>query len=59
MWLRLELPSQEWDRLLGFSIPQGEELILVTYDGIVRVRLGTPMMASLDERYPEGDPSMT
>jgi hypothetical protein len=56
MWVRLDLPSQEWDRLLGFSIPQGEDLILVTYDGIVRVRLGTPMMASLDERYPKGDP---
>jgi hypothetical protein len=37
MWLRLELPSQEWDRLLGFSIPQGEELIRVTSDGIVRL----------------------
>jgi hypothetical protein len=56
MWMQLELPPQEWNRMLGFSIPQGEELILVTYDGIARVHLRTPMTAYLDKRYPEGEP---
>jgi hypothetical protein len=55
MWVELDLPPQDWDRMLGFSIPEGNELILVTYDGIASMSLGTPRMASIDDRYPEGE----
>jgi hypothetical protein len=54
MLVQLNLPHQEWERMLGFSIPRDDELIVATYDGISQLHLGTPLAASLDERYPEG-----
>jgi hypothetical protein len=48
------LPRQDWERMIGFSIPEGNALIIVTYDGLVRMNLESPVTASIDERYPEG-----
>jgi hypothetical protein len=55
MWEKLDLPRQEWERMLGFSIPEGKELLIVTYDGIARVNLETLRKAPFDDRYPEGE----
>jgi hypothetical protein len=55
MWEKLDLPRQDWERLLGFSIPDGKELLIVTYDGIARLNLETVKQAPFDDRYPEGE----
>ena len=55
MWVRLGLPRQHWERMLGFSIPERQELVIVTYDGIARLNLETLKQAAFDDRYPEGE----
>jgi len=55
MWEKLDLPRQDWERMLGFSIPDGKELLIVTYDGIARLNLETLKQAPFDDRYPEGE----
>lgn len=64
MWLKRtpELKVDHWqergvppfcERLLGFSIPQADEVLIVSYGGVHLLRLGGRITVTTDDRFPK------
>ena len=41
--------------MIGFSVPQGDTVLIVSYEGMHLVRLGTPVTVETDEEHREYD----
>jgi len=41
--------------MIGFSVPQGDTVLVVSYEGMHLVRLGTPVTVETDPEYAEYD----
>lgn len=53
-WRRIAFPSGTCERMIGFSLPRGREVVQICYDGIVRLDLTGPVTPTLDGTHPEG-----
>src|SRR5438105_2757382 len=53
-WLRLQVPSF-CERLIGFSVPQDDEVLVISYEGVHLIRLGREMTVETDEEFAEYD----
>lgn len=53
-WSTRDVPLR-CERLLGFSVPRDDRILVVGYDGTHLVRLGQEITVDLDERYCEYD----
>lgn len=54
MWQRIPTP---WicERMIGFSVPQDDRVLVVSYEGTHLVRLGSPVTVETDDAYCEYD----
>lgn len=43
------------ERMIGFSIPQGEEVLIISYEGMHILQLGGEITLQTDERFAEYD----
>lgn len=53
MWTRIAF-DQQWERMLGFTLPDNDRLIVIAYDGLDIIDLHNPRHSVFDDRYPEG-----
>lgn len=53
-WQRLSVPPI-CERMLGFSVPQDGEVIIVSYEGMHRLRLSSPVTVETDAAFAEYD----
>lgn len=53
-WRQLVVPHI-CERLIGFSLPQDDTVLVVSYEGTHLVRLGTPVTVETDSEYGEYD----
>jgi hypothetical protein len=53
-WRQLVVPDF-CERMIGFSVPQDNTVLVVSYEGMHLVRLGTPVSVETDPEYGEYD----
>jgi hypothetical protein len=53
-WRQLVVPSF-CEQLIGFSVPLGDTVLVVSYEGMHLMRLGTPITVETDPEYGEYD----
>lgn len=53
MWSNVKL-NQQWERMLGFTLPVGDRVIVIAYDGLDLIQLHEPGNPTWDDRYAEG-----
>ncbi len=53
-WRRLPVP-QFCERLIGFSVPENGEILVVSYEGVHLLRLGPQITVETDNEYAEHD----
>jgi hypothetical protein len=53
-WRQLAVPNC-CERLIGFSVPQGDTVLIVSYEGTHLMRLGAPITVETDPEYGEYD----
>jgi hypothetical protein len=53
-WRQLVVPYI-CERMIGFSVPQGDTVLVVSYEGMHLVRLGTPTTVETDLEHAEYD----
>jgi hypothetical protein len=53
-WRRLAVPGI-CERMIGFSVPEDDSVLVVSYDGIHLVRLAEPVTVETDSEYREYD----
>lgn len=53
-WRRLSVPDI-CERMIGFSIPKDDTVLVVSYEGMHLVRLGHPITVETDPEYAEYD----
>lgn len=53
MWDKIAF-DQQWERMLGFTLPVNDRLIVIAYDGLDVIDLHNPRHSVFDDRYPEG-----
>lgn len=49
-WKKVQVPPI-CERAIGFSVPAGDEFIVISYEGLHRVCLGPPIVVERDERF--------
>jgi hypothetical protein len=54
MWRQLSVPGI-CERMIGFSVPQDDTVLVVSYEGMHLVRLGPPITVETDPNYAEYD----
>jgi hypothetical protein len=54
-WRQLAIPSDICERLIGFSVPQDDVVLMISYQGMHLIRLGTPVTVETDREYSEYD----
>jgi hypothetical protein len=54
MWRQIAVPGF-CERLIGFSVPQDDEVLVVSYEGMHVVRLGSPVTVETDFENAEYD----
>jgi hypothetical protein len=54
VWRQLLVPGI-CERMLGFSVPQDDTVLVVSYEGTHLVRLGSPVTVETDPEYAEYD----
>ncbi len=53
-WQRLTVPYI-CERMIGFSVPQDDTVLVISYEGTHLVRLGSPVTVETDPEYTEYD----
>jgi hypothetical protein len=53
MWNEIKL-NQQWERMLGFTLPINDRVIVIAYDGLDVIDLHSPQHEAFDDRHPEG-----
>lgn len=53
-WRRLPVPAI-CERMIGFSVPQDDTVLVVSYEGMHLVHLGSPVIVESDSEYSEYD----
>ncbi len=53
-WRQLSVP-EICERMIGFSVPQGDRILVVSYEGMHLIRLGSPVTVEADLEYREYD----
>jgi hypothetical protein len=53
-WRQLSIPNI-CERMIGFSVPQDDAILVVSYEGMHLVRLSTPVTVESDSEYTEYD----
>jgi hypothetical protein len=53
-WERLQVPPI-CERMLGFSVPQDDTVLVISYEGMHLVRLSSEVTVETDRRYSEYD----
>jgi hypothetical protein len=53
-WQRIQVPGI-CERMIGFSVPQQDSVLVVSYEGMHLVRLGPPVTVETDDAYCEYD----
>lgn len=53
-WRQIVVPSF-CERMIGFSVPQDEAVLVVSYEGMHIIRLTEPVMIETDEEFAEYD----
>jgi hypothetical protein len=53
-WRRLSVPAI-CERMIGFSVPQDDAVLVVSYEGMHLLRLGQPVTVETDQDYAEYD----
>lgn len=53
-WRQLPVP-EICERMIGFSVPQDDTVLVVSYQGMHLVRVGTPVTVETDFEYSEYD----
>lgn len=54
MWTKLQL-NQQWERMVGFTIPANDHVIVISYAALHFINLDEPASEWSDDRYPEGE----
>ena len=54
MWRRLKVPPL-CERMIGFSVPLGDEILVISYEGVHLLRLGVEITVQTDEKFAEYD----
>ncbi len=54
MFKQLTLPNYIFERMIGFSLPKRDKIIVISYEGIHELVLGAPVMVTHDTLHPEG-----
>jgi hypothetical protein len=54
LWRQLSVPDI-CERMIGFSVPQNDTVLVISYQGMHLVRLGRPITVETDEVYSEYD----
>lgn len=52
-WTEIRL-NQQWERMLGFTLPVDGKVIVISYGGLFTYYLDNPQSVEEDQRYPEG-----
>jgi len=53
-WCQLEVP-RICERMIGFSVPQGDVVLVISYEGMHLVHLNNPIKVDTDEEFAEYD----
>jgi hypothetical protein len=53
-WRQLPVP-EICERMIGFSVPQDDIVLVVSYEGMHLVRIGSPVSVETDSEYAEYD----
>jgi hypothetical protein len=53
-WVQLAVPHI-CERMIGFSVPQDDAVLVVSYEGMHMIRLGAPVTVDTDEEHGEYD----
>jgi hypothetical protein len=53
-WQQLAVPGI-CERMIGFSVPQNDIVLIISYEGMHLLRLGTPVAVETDPEYSEYD----
>src|SRR5262249_51438956 len=54
-WRQLAIPAEICERMIGFSVPQDDMVLIVSYEGMHLIRLGLPVTVETDPEYAEYD----
>src|SRR5262249_6349501 len=54
-WRQLPLPEMICERMIGFSVPQDNTVLVVSYEDTHLIRLGSPVTVETDSEYAEYD----